>query len=357
MTRHATRGWREAALVAASLLVVGIGAEGVARLLWQDGSARAHPVPPEWRDLPEVHGLFEMARANVRGLVGGALFETNSAGFRGPERTLRKPRGVFRVAVIGDSFAMGSGVVYEETYAYRLEGALAAAHPERRFEVLDFGLGGLDAHAVVDRLERLGLRYHPDLIVYGYTLNDIEGPAYRRSVDSAFVSPWRFDDSPLRLWRLLGPRFASLQELLWAPRGSYSFELDENYFRNPAAWRGVLGALDDLATLSRERAACAFLLVHTHLYWLNALHPYRRHYGAVIEAAEERGIPAIESFPAFRGENARSLWVGPVDSHPNARGHAILADVLVDGLARLPESCWTGRATGPYRRRSSASRP
>lgn len=277
MSARHRRGWREAALVAASLLVTAAALEGAARLLWRQEVGQRRPLPPEWRALPVVNGLFEMARANVRGLVGGALYETNSAGFRGPERALRKPPGVFRIAVIGDSFAMGSGVTQEETYADRLERALAAAHPGRRIEVLNLGLGGLAASAVVDRLVRLGLRYDPDLIVYGYTLNDIEGPAYRRSVDWSFVDPGRFARHPLYLWRLLGPRFASLRELAFAPRGSYSFELDENYFRNPEAWQGVLESLDRLAALSRERGSCALVLVHTHLVWLSALHPYRRH--------------------------------------------------------------------------------
>jgi len=270
MTTRGRRGWREAALVAASLLVAGAAAEGVARLLWKEEIPQRRPLPPEWRDLANVNGLFEMARANVRGLVGGALFETNSAGFRGPERALRKPRGVFRIAVIGDSFAMGSGVTQEETYADRLERALAAARQQRRFEVLNFGLGGLNASAVVDRLLRLGLRYDPDLIVYGYTLNDIEGPSYRRSVDFSFVDPSRFARSPLRLWRLLGPRFASLRELVFAPRGSYSFELDDNYFQNPEAWRGVREALDRLASLSRDRGTCARAHPHAPVLALRA---------------------------------------------------------------------------------------
>ena len=47
--------------------------------------------------------------------------------------------------------------------------------------------------------------------------------------------------------RLLGPRFASLRELLLAPRGSYSFELDENYFRNEAAVAHLHASLDELA--------------------------------------------------------------------------------------------------------------
>jgi hypothetical protein len=333
-------GWREAALAAASALVVLAGAEGVARILWRDDAWEPRPVPPEWRDLPRVDGMWEMARPNVRGLVGGALFETNSAGFRGRERSVEKPPGSFRVAVLGDSIAMGSGVTEAETYAFGLEGALAAAHPGRRFEVLNFAVGGLNAHTAVDRLVRLGLRYDPDLFVYGYTLNDVEGPAYRRSVDFDWLDPRRHATAALRLWRLLGPRVASLRELVSAPRGSYSFELDENYFRNPEAWADVLRALDRYAAVARERGVCAVVFVHTRLYWLSALHPYRRHYAAVVRAAEERGLTAIESFPAHRGESARALWVGPMDPHPNARGHAVLLRALSEGLSRLPPACW-----------------
>jgi len=316
----------------------------VARALWKEPTAQRRPPAPEWRDLPTLEGLFEMARPGVRGLVGGALYETNSAGFRGPERTLRKPHGVFRIAVIGDSFAMGSGVTQEETYADRLERGLATAHPERRVEVLNLGLAGLAAGAIVDRLVGLGLRYDPDLVVYGYTLNDIEGPAYRRSIESSFVDPTRFIRSPLALWRLLGPRFASARELLLAPRGSYSFEIDDNYFRNPEAWGEVLAALDRLSAISRERGTCTLLLIHTQLYWLSALHPYRRHYQRVSEAARQRGLHAIESFPAFEGEQETSLWVSALDSHPNARAHQILFEVLEEGLHALPPPCWGPRS-------------
>jgi lysophospholipase L1-like esterase len=351
VTSGRRRGWREATLALASLFVALAAAEGVARLLWRDDRWEPRPVPPEWRDLPKVSGLWAMARPNARGLVGGALFETNSAGFRGPERTQRKPPGTFRIAVLGDSVAMGSGVTLEETYAYRLERALAAAHPERRFEVLNFGVGGMNAWSVIDRLDRLALRYDPDLLVYGYTLNDIEGPAYRRSVDAAFTNPLRFAASPLRVWRLLGPRVASLRELLSAPRGSYTFELDDNYFHNPEAWRAVQQALDRFAAVARERGVCAVVLMDTRLYWLNALHPFHRHYRAVIEAVRERGLVAVESFPAHRGERAEALWVSPIDPHPNARGHEILFEALYAGLSQLPAECWrAGPAGGASRR-------
>ena len=78
-------------LALATLALVGLAAEGVARWAWHGAVSKPEPeLPEEWRDLPRLAGMKAMARPNVRGIVGGALYETNSAGFRGPERALAK---------------------------------------------------------------------------------------------------------------------------------------------------------------------------------------------------------------------------------------------------------------------------
>jgi len=46
------------------------------------------------------------------------------------------------------------------------------------------------------------------------------------------------------------------------------------------------------------------------------------------------------------------LWVNAYDVHPNAKGHAIFAEVLRAGLATLPGECWHTRAE----RRAQSSR-
>jgi lysophospholipase L1-like esterase len=331
-------------LALATLALIGLAAEGTARWVWHRAASRPAPeLPEEWRDLPRLAGMRAMARPNVRGIVGGVLYETNSAGFRGPERALEKTPGTFRVILIGDSIAMGTGVLYEETYAARLETELAVRFPDRTVEVLDMGLAGLNAPWIVKRFEQRGLRYDPDLVIYGYTLNDIEGKKYRRSADVGFTGPLASWQSPVYVWRYLKPRLNSLRELLGSPRGSYSFELDENYFRNPEAWREVLEALGRLAELARQRELCAVMLVHTKLYSLGWLHPFRRHYDLVAEAARERGFHVIHSWPSFEGRASAELRINAIDSHPNAEGHALLFEALRDGLAALPNACWEGR--------------
>jgi len=75
-------------LAAASLLLALLVAEGVARVLWElkmervrEGQAGGRrSVPEEWAHLPEIRGLFEVAKPNVRGRMGGVLFETNRFG-------------------------------------------------------------------------------------------------------------------------------------------------------------------------------------------------------------------------------------------------------------------------------------
>ncbi len=325
-----------------------VAAELVARAVWEPPLPQPGPeLPEELHDLPALRSRYQLAQPNLRGVNAGALFETNSAGFRGRERTPEKPPGVFRIGVIGDSWAMGWGVAEEATYAHRLEQTLGGRDPT--VEVLNFALAGVNARDAVERLHRVGLAFDPDLVIYGFTVNDVEGPSYRTTVPPPEAIGRAVRGSPYYLWRVLAPRYGSLAEVLWAPRGSYVYDLDQNYFENPKAWGDFTAALDRLATTTRERDACALMLIHTRLHFLNALHPYHRHYDAAAEAAEARGIPVVRTFDAFRGRKDRELWVLPADPHPGPEAHGILAEQLAAGLDALPERCGVPGAAGEER--------
>ena len=53
---------------------------------------------------------------------------TNVFGFTDKERTMRKPKGVFRIAVLGDSFIWGDGLPYEKVWSHKLEQRLEAKY-------------------------------------------------------------------------------------------------------------------------------------------------------------------------------------------------------------------------------------
>ncbi len=288
--------------------------------------------------LPELTTFVELDRHEQRGLYRGMLYETNHLRLRSPERPLDKPPNVTRIAVLGDSYVMGDGVLVEDTYAWRLEEEMTRVRPGR-YESINTGLSGLDATHAVQRYAELGLPYHPDIAVYGFTINDIEGPHYVKTA-TPLRDRYALESSPLTLWRVVGPGYVALRERFLPPAGSYVAELRRNYFDNAAAWSDFAAALDRLADVNESHGICSVLFLHTHLVTLNALHPFTSIYDKVAEAGHERGFLTIPSLPAHLGLNEKPLWVSSADSHPNREGHRLLAATLAEGLAALPVECF-----------------
>jgi lysophospholipase L1-like esterase len=116
--------------------------------------------------------------------------QINHAGFRGPWRTVRKPAGVYRIAVLGDSSAYGAFVRYEDTWSNRLEQRLNARPPiQEKFEVLDFGVSAYGIREANKHLRYLVLRYHPNIAIVVLGKNDAKySPAEFRSGLKEFIA-------------------------------------------------------------------------------------------------------------------------------------------------------------------------
>ncbi len=347
-----------AALERTVLVVFGVGvalgvAEVVARVTAPTPAARE---PRELSIDPERStvgwSVFDYLKPHGRAfMTSGALYRNNRHGFRGREYALRKPAGVFRVVIVGDSVTMGSGVEEDEAYPTLLERALNAgeAGEAAGYEVLNLGVPGADLRFVLARLEGLGLRLDPDLIVYGWTVNDIEGERYRKTrLPPEEVKKRRqaFQASPFAssaLVRVVLPHWRALWEGVRPPPESYVHELRWNYFHNDEEWADFSAGLDRLARVQEERSVCVAVFLHTGLNALNFLYPFRAIHRRVQEASQERGLLVIDSFHAHRGRSARPLWVDPLtDRHPNPEGHRILGEALFEGLTQAPPPCWRG---------------
>ncbi len=107
---------------------------------------------------------------------GVARSKINSHGYRDRERTLSKPQGVYRVAVLGDSLTEARQVVMDKMFTSLAEEELNRRHcfGEREVEVLNFGVPGYGTGQQLLQLRERVWKFSPDMIVLQfYSGNDI----------------------------------------------------------------------------------------------------------------------------------------------------------------------------------------
>jgi lysophospholipase L1-like esterase len=124
---------------------------------------------------------------------GAAWTRINPHGFRDRDRTADKPPGVYRIAVLGDSYTEGRQVGMDQTYTWLAEEALNRQRCAggSRFEVLNFGVPGYGTAQ-----ERLLLRqrvwsFSPDLVVLQfYSGNDLFNNHRALNISSVEKAPY-----------------------------------------------------------------------------------------------------------------------------------------------------------------------
>jgi hypothetical protein len=102
---------------------------------------------------------------------GRGFVRVNAAGMRDRDHPLDKPERVYRIAVLGDSYAEARQVAADESFWALLPGRLERCgfQPGRRVEVLNFGVSGYGTAQQYLLLESTALRYRPDLVLLQFT--------------------------------------------------------------------------------------------------------------------------------------------------------------------------------------------
>src|SRR4051812_12233119 len=99
---------------------------------------------------------------------GRGYVSINSAGQRDHEHPIEKPPGVYRVAVLGDSYAEAMQVNEDQTFWHVLEGKLSQCWA-RPVEVVNFGVSGYGTAQEYLLLESAAPNYRPDLVLLAFT--------------------------------------------------------------------------------------------------------------------------------------------------------------------------------------------
>ena len=98
----------------------------------------------------------------------------NSDGLRDREHAKEKPAGVFRIAVVGDSYAEALQVEQSQAFWSVMERRLAEC-PQfrgRAVEVINFGVSGYGTAQELLTIRRKVWQYSPDLVILAFTTNN-----------------------------------------------------------------------------------------------------------------------------------------------------------------------------------------
>lgn len=286
-----------------------------------------------------------------------STWRTNGEAVRADRDYGKKPEGVVRILVIGDSFTAGSQVDLEQTYPGVMQAEFDRLLGAGRVEVIN---AGHPAYATVHArrwVKKFGARFEPDIVLHGMTPNDLT-----ENRSPLMVSA---EDGHLR-WRTSTPanraRWHDRQQWYsvpgWLERSRVMALLDGA----PAIRRLRYGYVYphrhvyqiEQDPTSRERYA----LLYEHLDGLRAntaelgaelalvVIPFREQMGElgpnldagifpsrVAAYGDRHGVAVFDALPAFRAhpDPAQTLY-WRLDAHCSAEGYRLVGETAARGL-------------------------
>jgi len=292
----------------------------------------------------------------------------NEVGFRDDPLAVPKPAGEVRILALGDSITFAGHLPAPLSYVERLQFHLNRNTTDRRFEVINAGIGDIGIENEVNLLEDPGLRVEPDIVLVGFYLNDsrpgwgfpneLTNPGWlRRHSVFADVLYRRF-----KLHRFIKKqgesRFAwtgAVDELAWGEERDAFLELAEMAkYDWGAAWReDTWGVVERefarIQEMSEQNGFEVVLVAFPVVYQMRAKFiedaPQRR----LRDEAARLGWEFVDLLPKFREMEATELRRGGdrsilVDAcHPTAATYDVVGRILARHLersllARLPGS-------------------
>jgi D-alanyl-lipoteichoic acid acyltransferase DltB (MBOAT superfamily) len=252
---------------------------------------------------------------NREGLFVGAMVRTNRWGMRDRDYTLARPPGAIRMAMLGPSTTMGSGVEQDESFEAVLEEQLNQdlATDSRLFEILNFGVAGYSPFHVYFQLERKVFAFQPQVALFIGHSSDTQRNA-RHFIKMAQRGMLPADPYLTGLARRVGLRQGTGQN---------------------EARRRMIGQEDELlrwvytrsVELCRQRGITPVFVYMQVITDLDE--PWRAaDREAVLAHARAAGFVVLDLTGTFDGLQASRLWIAENDTHPNAFASKLIADRL-----------------------------
>jgi hypothetical protein len=274
---------------------------------------------------------YSDARGGDFDVNGCVTYRINEHGYRGASFARRKPAGVYRIVLLGDSFTFGEGTPEPLIYPSLLADELGERSVDgRRIEVINLGVPGDGVEGALATYRDFGQRLAPDWVVFQWNTNDFPSPAVREMHGLLIGARYRELFAEARALR-----WSHLLSFLYMRLQTFRISRELIATTREDAERGTyrLRDIGRLRSLVPQGGAGFTVLAFPELIRLDA-YPYATILERLHAYCEKEEIALVDLLPALAAHPDSELWVHVTDHHPNRIAHAIAARELREELAR-----------------------
>ena len=271
----------------------------------------------------------------------------NQYNFRERDFSARPAAGVYRIAVVGDSFTYAPGIPEAARISNRLEASLNArdgAGDGVRYEVVNFGRSGANMEEHVQNMAIALDAARPDFVLLQLYLNDFDDPVDRRPRPQPLGAVLHRQLSATSVLYFLAARvFAETQMKLGG------IDVDAYYRRfldpdDPLAQRADV-RLGRIFDEPRRRSVPLGVFIWPELTRPLDTSPNDRLIERVLGRCEAERIVCVDLRAALRAEPVHAkLIVNRFDTHASALANGLASDLLVSRFGDIWQRAAATRA-------------
>jgi lysophospholipase L1-like esterase len=273
-------------------------------------------------------------RPGLEGKFYGVPVKISSVGLRDRE-VGDKPRGEYRLLVMGDSVPFGVGVRYEDSFPHQLELLLNQKRSARQVRTINMGVPSYNTEQELIQLQALGLPLQPDAVILLFSSNDIEPKLWvfdKRKKWYADMVQRSYAGSLLYVLFRDIRVFTSAQAAAPAAteaRDTSRLALDQ-YRPDSPRWQAIDRSLTEISRILRQRKAPFVLFTNNELPFIVEM---------LETVARREGFPLVnlhrEQDPRWAGQDVRLLRNSTTDGHPSTLGNRVLATLMAENLQKM----------------------
>jgi len=277
----------------------------------------------------------------------------NSHGFRVPEYAYKKPKGVRRIVILGDSFVDGSEVDDYETFTWLMQEKLDS------IEVINLGVYGYSTVQELIALKKFALKYDPDVVLVMTMTNDFTDnlinfsafgpcPRYTLKNDSLVLE----DTRSAAAQKVFAEINLPVPALKFFHQHSYLYYALNQFIYQRLKGPQIEKIIEQESTrLNRREQESLYLRIVEEMkqvcdqsgvdFWVFFVYPKKQLLdhthspsSALVKQMSDKGIPVVDLFRVLRDKEInntpeKSLYYIK-DFHWNVRGHKYISERLFE---------------------------